>query len=63
MTTPDERRRAVILTHRFLRDLLDAKETPLVPRPIRVRAHQLLKHYPSDADMRDLRSAFGEESK
>lgn len=58
MTIPEERRRAVILTRRFLADLLDAKATPLVPRPVRVRAHELLKHYPTETDMDHVRRAF-----
>lgn len=47
MTMPDERTRAVVNTHKFLRDLLDPKATPKVPKHIREKARRLLKHYPS----------------
>lgn len=47
MTMPDERTRAVINTRKFLRDLLDPKATPKVPKQIREAAYRLLKHYPS----------------
>lgn len=47
MTLPNERRNAVLKTESFLRDLLDPKETPGVPKAIRQRASSCLKHYPS----------------
>jgi len=48
MTLPDERYRALIYTRDFLRDLLDPKKTPKVPRAIRSKARDCLKHYPYD---------------
>lgn len=48
MTLPDERTRAVIYTRKFLRDLLQPKITPRVPREVRDRAANLLRHYPWD---------------
>lgn len=48
MTLPDERYRAIRQTENFLKDLLDSKKTPRVPRVIRQRAHGLLRHYPSE---------------
>lgn len=47
MTVPCERTNAVIYTESFLKDLLDPKVTPRVPRAIRQRASSLLRHYPS----------------
>lgn len=47
MTIPFERTRALVSTREFLRELLDPKRTPRVPRPFRERAKALLRHYPS----------------
>lgn len=52
MTLPDERTRAVLYARQFLRDLLDPKATPRVPRAVRERARRLLKHFPSSFDLR-----------
>lgn len=46
MTLPDERYRAVKWTEDFLKDLLDPKKTPRVPRAVRQRAYSCLRHYP-----------------
>lgn len=51
MTLPDERTRAVLQTRKFLRRLLNSKETPRVPKTIREEAHRLLKHYPGELDL------------
>ena len=48
MTLPDERRLAVIRTEQFLKDLMDPKVTPRVPRAIRQQAYRCLKHFPSE---------------
>lgn len=48
MTLPDERYRAIIYTKNFLRDLLDPKVTPKVPKHIRQRASSLLRHFPEE---------------
>lgn len=50
MTMPSERTRAVIQTRKFLQRLAVAKEIE-IPDHIRVEAHRLLRHYPSDADL------------
>ncbi len=47
MTVPNERTRAVLYTKDFLRDLLDPKKTPRVPKEIRQRAYRCLRHYPA----------------
>jgi hypothetical protein len=51
MTLPDERFRAVIQVKNFLYELMYADKTPRVPKSIRRRAADLLKHYPSYWDL------------
>jgi hypothetical protein len=51
MTLPDERYRAVLNTEKFLKDLLDPKKTPRVPKDIRKQAYWCLRHYPSKYHM------------
>lgn len=46
MTLPHERTRAVLKTRKFLLALMDPKQTPRVPRELRLKARDLLKHYP-----------------
>lgn len=48
MTLPHERTLAVTNTRAFLLSLLDPKQTPRVPKAIRMQARSLLKHYPND---------------
>ena len=48
MTLPDERSRSIAHAREFLRDLLDPKKTPKVPRYVRDRASRCLKHFPWD---------------
>lgn len=52
MTLPDERYRAVIQTAKFLQALSYSSETKRVPLQIRQQARALLRHYPSDWDMK-----------
>jgi hypothetical protein len=59
MTMPYQRRFAITNTRQFLRDLLDPKLTPRVPRSVRKRASRELKHYPTEFDMDDVQAAFG----
>ena len=65
MTIPIERTRAVLNTRDFLRDLLDPKKTPRIPKEVRRRAGSLLRHYPSDYDLEitveEGSSRFGDE--
>ena len=67
MTLPYERKTAVLNTERFLKDLMDPKKTPRVPKAIRERAISLLKHYPSklymDAASRYAPEVFGEQKR
>jgi hypothetical protein len=49
MTLPDERYRAVVQTQEFLVEILT---TPRVPKRIKEGARAMLRHYPSDYDMK-----------
>jgi len=51
MTLPVERKQAVLRTEQFLKDLLDPKKTPRVPKAIREQAYRCLRHYPHKYDM------------
>jgi hypothetical protein len=48
MTLPDERYRAILYARKFCEDLLDSKKTPRVPKDIRRRALNVLRHFPED---------------
>lgn len=52
MTLPDERYRAVVQTRRFLFDICNPEHTPRVPKLVRETARSMLRHYPSEIDMR-----------
>lgn len=60
MTLPVERTQAVLRTEEFLKDLLDPKKTPRVPRQIRDRAYRCLRHYPSQYHMAYIKESFEE---
>ncbi len=49
MTLPDERYRAVVQTQRFLLRILT---TPRVPKAVKDEARSMLRHYPSEYDMK-----------
>lgn len=51
MTLPDERTRAVQYARRLLLDLLYPKKTPRVPKAVRIRARDVLRHFPWDWDL------------
>ena len=51
MTLPYERTRAVVQTEEFLKNLINPKKTPRVPKEIRKQAYFLLRHYPNRMDM------------
>jgi hypothetical protein len=57
MTLPDERYRAIRITETLLTDLCSSKATPGVPRVIRQRAAQCLRHYPGHYDLQQLELA------
>lgn len=48
MTLPDERYRSIVQTRKFLMELLSPRMTPKVPKVVRDRARNLLKHFPTD---------------
>ena len=48
MTLPDERYRSIVQTRKFLMELLSPRMTPKVPKVVRNRARNLLKHFPTD---------------
>lgn len=48
MTLPHERTYSIERTRNFLRDLLDPKKTPKVPKVIREKAYRCLRHFPWD---------------
>jgi hypothetical protein len=48
VTLPDERYRTIVQTRKFLMELTSPHMTPKVPKVIRERARNLLKHYPND---------------
>ena len=50
MTLPDERYRALRCGHQLLLDLLNSKVTPKVPKYIRQRAANILRHHPNSYD-------------
>jgi hypothetical protein len=53
MTLPDERYRAVMWAKRFLEDLCNnAKDYPRVPSKVRSEAYSILRHFPSEWDMK-----------
>jgi hypothetical protein len=54
MTLPDERYRALRITETLLTDLCNSRTTPRVPREIRQRAAQCLRHYPGSFDLQQL---------
>lgn len=51
MTLPDERYRSIVQTRKFLMELLSPRMTPKVPKVVRDRARNLLKHFPTDYDL------------
>lgn len=46
MSLPEEEKRALDQAKQFLYDLMNPKETPKVPKYIRLRARNVVKHYP-----------------
>jgi len=51
MTLPYERYHAIKRTEEFLKDLMDPKATPRVPKEIRKQAYYCLRHYPGNYDL------------
>ena len=57
MTLPDERYRSIRVTETLLTDLCNSRATPGVPRVIRLRAAQCLRHFPGHHDLQQLELA------
>ena len=57
MTLPDERANAIRQARRFLLQLMDPRETPRIPRAVRMEARARLKHYPTDLDLERISDA------
>jgi hypothetical protein len=51
MTIPIERKYALENTREFLRELLDPKKTPRIPKKIRTQAYWCLRHFPNEFDI------------
>ena len=51
MSLPRERTNSIKQARDFLRDLLDPKKTPRIPKEIRRRAYSALRHFPTDLDV------------
>jgi len=60
MTLPIERTNAVLNTEKFLLKLCIPSHSPRVPKAIREEARRLLKHYPSQYNMRYIEESFEE---
>lgn len=53
MTLPDERYRSVMWAKRFLESLAyDKKAYPRISKAVRGEAHSILRHFPSEWDMK-----------
>lgn len=52
MTLPDERYSAVMRAKQLMEDLLSVQKTPRVPKIIRQRARGVLRHFPSEWEMK-----------
>lgn len=54
MTIPTERFRSIRYARDFLRELLDPRATPKVPKFIRTLAYNCLRHFPTDYEMEQI---------
>ena len=54
MTLPDERYRSVLWAKRFLESVAyDYKAYPRISKAVRGEAHSILRHFPSEFDMKE----------
>jgi hypothetical protein len=53
MTIPIERSYALENTREFLKELLDPKKTPRIPKSIRRKAYWCLKHFPTELTIKE----------
>jgi hypothetical protein len=54
MTVPEEMFNAIRNARHFMLALMDPKQTPKVPREVRKRARERLKHFPSEFDISEM---------
>lgn len=57
MTLPDERYLSIQRARTLCEALCDPKQTPRVPRDVRLQALSVLRHFPSDWDLEQLAQA------
>lgn len=64
MTVPRERLNALYKAKEFMLSLLDPKQTPKVPKKIRKEAYWVLRHFPADYELEQVKKKlpklFGE---
>ena len=63
MTLPNEWFISMKNTREFLFELLDAQKTPKVPREIRKKASDCLKHFPMKPDIDELENMYNNSHK
>lgn len=63
MTLPSEMFQAIRNARHFMLALMNPKETPKVPREIRKRARDRLKHFPSEYDISELEKIYSFKDK
>jgi len=63
MTLPNEWFISMRKNRQFLFDLLDPTKTPKVPKEIRKRASECLKHFPMDHEIQDLEVMYDNSHK
>lgn len=63
MTTPEEMFNSMLSARMFMLALLDPALTPKVPKEIRQRSRDRLKHYPSEFEISRLREMFNNSNK
>lgn len=54
MTLPNERMRSIAYTRQLLRDLLDPRKTPRIPKSVRNQAASCLRHFPWHSHMEEV---------
>jgi len=63
MTLPNEWFISMRKNRQFLFDLLDPTKTPKIPKEIRKRASECLKHFPMDHEIQDLEVMYDNSHK
>lgn len=59
MTMPEEMFQAIRNARHFMVALMDPKQTPKVPKEVRKRARDRLKHFPSEFEVNELEKIHG----